>query len=252
MVRPVELTTLFATIVADTDKPATIQAYNNHIFASMGKAWVADDMSKALQSWFDDVIGMRLGLHDYRHLGIAIQRRFMDLSERKPTENELALNRLRGHEKAVADDHYARETYLGSCSPDERGRALALGGEYHKVMGFSTGFNDKPTAEAQKLREDFYYTSTAIPLPTKKLGRRKESKQKAESKIPPPPLPPATPKKRKATAVKLQALTTSVAEPQTQPLFLNAEAVVRRSSRLRKPSAKTIETAETSAFEDSD
>ncbi len=246
VVRPIELTVLFATIVPDANKAKTIQAYHGHVFASMGRAWVSEDISKALQSWLDGVIGLRLGLHDYRHLAIAIQRRYMDLREKNPNQNELALNRIRAHGKSVGDSHYGREDYLGSCSIDERDRALNLGREYHRIMGFTTGFNEELTQEAKKMRQEFSYTSCEIPLPKKRLGGQKKSNRKGEAVSHPPPVP----QKRKANT--LPSIATAVASKKRR-VAVESTQPLRRSHRLKKPSAKAITTeiAETSSSEES-
>lgn len=237
VVRSVELMVLFATIIPDSDKPSTIEAYNKHIFASFGKAWVSTDISRALQDWFQDVINVRLGLHDYRHMAIAIQRKYMDLSEKQPSSMEITLNELRGHKKVVADSHYARETHLGTCSPEERGRALAVAKEYHRVMGFATGSEDELTPEAKKLRKQFSYQPPVISAPMKKLGHKPKGWKK-KPEVAPPSLPPATPKKGKSKA-------------ETYSLSQNAGPVeVRRTTRERIPSRRYNNDVDETVFDD--
>jgi hypothetical protein len=230
IVRPLELMVLFATIIPDTDKPATIQAYNKHLFASMGKAWKSADISKALQDWFMDVIDFPLGLHDYRHMAVAIQRKYMDLRNKEPSELDVAINVLRGHKKAVGDSHYARETYLGTCSPEDRDRALELARKYHEVMGFATGFNDELKPEAKKLRAEFSYQPPAIFVPMKKLKGHGD-KGKTNPTVALPPLPPPTPKKERAKVKPAQV-------HQFKASRSDVPVQLRRSNRERKILAK--------------
>jgi hypothetical protein len=231
VVRSIELMVLFATIIPDTDKPATLEAYNKHIFASFGKAWVSPDISRALQDWFKDIISIPLGIHDYRHMAIAIQRKYMNVKEKQPSRMEITLNKLRGHKKVVGDSHYAREVYLGTCSED-RDLALEVAREYHRVMGFSTGSDDELMPEAKKLRENFSYKPPVISAPMKKLANKGKQKSAA-----PPPLPPATPKKGKSIA--------------THSLSQDAgPVVIRRSTRARITSKRYNDKTDKSIFED--
>ncbi|KAF8868271.1 hypothetical protein CPB84DRAFT_1756584 [Gymnopilus junonius] len=152
------------------------------------------------------------------------QSRYMDLGEKKPSDMELMLNNLCGHQKKVGNAHYAHEAHLGSCPPEERERALALGREYHRVMGFVTGFNDELTPDAKKLCKEFSYELPAIRVPVR-LG-----KQKAAESVVPPPLPPAMPKKYKSKG-KSYSLSQD-----PQPSIPQPSVPLRQSTRERIPS----------------
>lgn len=117
-----------------------------------------------------------MGLHDYRHFAIAIQKKFMDLSPKPPSDIDQALARLRGHVKGVEVGHYARLKNLGSCSSDGRDHALNLAWQYHKVMGFATGYKGEPPADSKILREEFSYQPPDVAASMPKLKPRVERK----------------------------------------------------------------------------
>jgi hypothetical protein len=165
-------------------------------------------------------------------MAIAIQRKYMDVKERQPSRMEITLNKLRGHIKGVGDSHYAREVFLGTCSPEDRELSLEVAREYHRVMGFSTGSDDELTPEAKKLRENFSYKPPVISAPMKKLANKGKQKPVAL-----PPLPPVTPKKGKSIV--------------THSLSQDAGPVaIRRSTRARITSKRYNDDIDESVFED--
>ncbi|KJA23350.1 hypothetical protein HYPSUDRAFT_201379 [Hypholoma sublateritium FD-334 SS-4] len=164
VVRPLELTVLFLTAIPESHKPATLKAYHNHVFAAMGRTFKSDDITQCLREWFADITEVPMGLHHYRHLAIAVQRKYMKFRNPAPSAVEEKTNTLRGHQKTVGDAHYARPTFLGSCSIEDRDLALEAGREYHKVMGFTTGFSEALSPQAIKEREVFSYEQLDIPM----------------------------------------------------------------------------------------
>ncbi|KAF9479645.1 hypothetical protein BDN70DRAFT_932365 [Pholiota conissans] len=226
VVRPTELLVLMRTVIPEQEKSVTIQAYQTHIFASLGRAWTSSDISRALQIFFKNVLNLSIGLHDYRHMVIAIQRKHMKLKAISPSPMEEGLSQLRGHQKVVGDSHYAREIHLGSCDPDHREVALSLARQYHRIMGFATGFDDELPEESQKQRAEFCYqppsASNAIHPIVKKIKGKK--RQSASVEDLPASDPPPTPHK-----VTVQA--------KVQAKAIAPEGI-RRSQREKKPTQK--------------
>ena len=145
LIRPLELWIACGTIVLKPAQELKIQdAYANHVWASFGVPWDTDKMSKSLGLFFKDLTKANIGLQLYRHLGIALQRQFINFGSQKTPEAvalEETMHRLSGHEKDLADDHYARQVPLGTGSADERERSRIVSGMWHTVLGFPTGYD---------------------------------------------------------------------------------------------------------------
>lgn len=237
VVRPTELIVLFNTIIPAARKPDTFKAYHNHVFALLGKAWRSTDITRSLKGWFKNVVDIPMGLHDYRHLVIAIQRKYMRFRIQAPSPLEEKTNGLRGHKKVVGDSHYARATFLGSCSMEDRDLALEAGTEYHRVMGFATGFEDQLPLEAMKIREDFSYEKLTIHVPV--IPKQRVSKP--EGKTPHQSLPPAEAKTGKSRE-EVEAILQGARDEPVQ--------VLRRSTREKKNTPKYNESVANAASEE--
>jgi hypothetical protein len=147
--RPVELLIACSIIATKPEQEIKIQdAYANHVFASLGTAWDTTKMSLSLKLFFHNLTERpmpKMGIHLYRHLGIALQRKFLHFSKNDQSAAlEETLHRLSGHEKVTADGNYALQIPLGTSSVDERERSLLVNQMWHKILAFPTAYNDVP------------------------------------------------------------------------------------------------------------
>jgi len=204
IVRPIELALLLH-IYPNASKnlrDSYVEAYSTRLFVSHGQHWTTDTMKNALKKWFkENLLLPDFGLHDFRHLAIALQAKFVNLNM-PINELEKMNHQLVGHSTQVANAHYARDTYLGSCPRVERQMSLYLARQYHEALGFATGSNEPDPPLLHGLRQKFYSIQATPPASmamisgvhvrnglketrTKKKGRAKRTGS-AEPELPAP------------------------------------------------------------------
>jgi len=183
------------------------EAYTTRLFVSLGQYWTPHTMTASLVKWFQENLNLpNFGLHDIRHLAIALQAKFVDLN--MPVNDiEKMNNQLVGHSTEVANAHYSRETYLGSCPRIERQTSLYLARQYHKKLGFATGSNEQDPPALFALRKNFnlsppdkkssshtiisgVHIRNGFKGVPKKKGRARASRKDSEEPTPPHPKRP--------------------------------------------------------------
>ncbi|QRW13082.1 hypothetical protein RhiLY_12081 [Ceratobasidium sp. AG-Ba] len=100
----------FASIVVGNEFGTDWRIVHDHsAFTSLGRELKAEDLSDAINTFFLKTCHIEVCLQLFRHLVIAIQRRFMPEAFGPVSQAQQVVDQQAGHSSKVADEHYAIE-----------------------------------------------------------------------------------------------------------------------------------------------
>lgn len=145
LIRPIELSVLFDYFIEAHRRAATVVAYKEHVYASFGRAWTSPvDISPNLSNWFKNGFEFAMGIRQYRHFAIAVQRHFPETNyQLEPTIKEslaAAADLMGGHTSQVAELHYARMEKSNSAAPKMKELYFQICKDWHHLHGFQTEY----------------------------------------------------------------------------------------------------------------
>ena len=144
IVRPLQLTLHLQ--FGSKPKPGTksnqlssgaIQNYRTKIFVKNGRVWNSRDQSEALQDWFNQCFGVKLGIRWYRQFATALQRKWiLEL----PHDPRLALfamaDEQAGHTQRTSEAHYARSMGTSGDSESRINSFCRISKLWQEKLGF--------------------------------------------------------------------------------------------------------------------
>jgi hypothetical protein len=138
IVRPIELSALLEFGQFHGKEQEVVATYQTALFATWGKRWNAKtgQQTRLLANWFEEGLGVRMGVRKYRHFAAAIAREYIKAPEVDALS--VASDQQAAHERVTSDVNYAQSEVSRILPPSRRQLYLKVSTMWHKVHVFGT------------------------------------------------------------------------------------------------------------------
>ncbi|KAH8096992.1 hypothetical protein BXZ70DRAFT_908242 [Cristinia sonorae] len=172
VVRPIELSAIFDHLIPSEHHQIVRDSYRGSVFASLGVSWDPRFMSTVISQFVSEGGFEGMGVREFRHFTIAIQRQKLQVVYNKDQGAQALIQTadlMAAHTSEVADAHYARlETTVGLASIE--GRFLQISQDWHRFV-YGIGTSDIENAEQKEERRRNWRAEDSIMVATKKPAK---------------------------------------------------------------------------------
>lgn len=138
VVRPLEIALLTQYIVPKERHKDMTYIYSTYMFVAYGTQLNSSYLSSCLRGIFEKYLSIPFGIQLFRHMSIAIQRKYLPSDINITSDLDSAKDKMAGHGKQVADMHYAPAKSVIPMDKTDRDNFMTIARKWHSIHGFET------------------------------------------------------------------------------------------------------------------